>query len=106
MRDKWDDFWDLFTGMRKFLLMLIVFVIAIVFRAKGWVDGAQVTDLVKSIVLGYFASNGAEYVTGAVQTHYAAKTAPTPVAVVVPEESPEVAAKQEIESLEGESENG
>jgi len=101
MRQTWDDFWELFQGMRKFLIMLIVFTIAVVFRCKDLVDGVQVVDLLKSITLAYLATNGVEHMTNAVQTHYAAKSTPTPVQVADKSEKTQAQAqKQEAESLE------
>jgi hypothetical protein len=52
---------SIFLGYRKFMVMLMVVFISVVFRVANYIDGGQMVDLLKGAVLGFFAGNAMEY---------------------------------------------
>lgn len=73
MKQKIAEFVNILFGFRKFVLMLFVFLIAVIFRAKGLVNGSEMVDLLKSTTIAFIGANGVEHIVGAVKEHYAAK---------------------------------
>jgi hypothetical protein len=61
MNEKLTDFLAIFIGTRKFIGWLALFIVGIVFRLKGYVDGAQFVDLIKGTFLAFAASNSIEH---------------------------------------------
>lgn len=59
----------LFTW-RKTLLVSTLYMVGVVFRIKGLVDGAQFVDLIKNVTVAFLASNGLEYVTSSARTYF------------------------------------
>jgi len=51
----------IFLGYRKLTVMLCLFVVAVLFRVEGLIDGGQFVDLLKGTVLGYFGGNAVEH---------------------------------------------
>lgn len=75
MRQKIADLINVIFGFRKFLLMLLVYLIAVVFRCNDLINGAEMVDLLKQTTLGFLGANGVEHIVGAVKDHLASKTA-------------------------------
>ena len=60
-------------GSRKFLVMLAILVIAVVFRISGWIDGGQMVDLVKMVGISFMGANSVEYMMAPIQAWAAGK---------------------------------
>lgn len=86
MRQKLAELINIIFGFRKFLLMLVLYVVGIVFRIKGLLAGAEMVDLFKSTTIAFFGANGVEHILTTVQGYYASKTLPAPVEQVVDED--------------------
>lgn len=76
MTQRVSDFLDAIMGFRKFIAFILLFIVGIVFRLTGFVDGAQFTDLMKNVAVAFFATNGLEHFTTMAKDFIAAKTAP------------------------------
>lgn len=90
MKQKIAEWLNVVFGMRKFIAWFGLFVIGIVFRLKGYVDGAQFIDLMKSTFAGFVAGNTVEHLVSFgkdfVASRAAGKATPDDDAVVVPVE--------------------
>lgn len=75
MKKKLAEIINIIFGFRKFLLMLFVMLIAVIFRVKELVNGAEMVDLIKTCAIAFMAANGVEHVVGAAQTHMTQKAA-------------------------------
>lgn len=62
MKKKLAEFFNLIFGFRKFLLMLFVLTVAIVFRVKSLINGSEMVDLVKATTIAFFGANGVEHI--------------------------------------------
>ena len=85
MRQKMADFFNLVFGFRKFIAWLALFLVAIFFRLKGYVDGSQFVDLMKATFLAFVAANGVEHLVSVAKDYVAGKSN-TSDDVVTPEE--------------------
>ena len=54
-------FFDFLLGYRKTLAWFFLFIIAIIFRLKGYLDGGQFVDLAKATFLGFISGNSVEH---------------------------------------------
>lgn len=75
MKRKIAELLNVVFGFRKFLLMLIVVLIGIIFRIQSLIDGAQLVDLLKATVIGFFSANGIEHIMAVVKGGMDAKAA-------------------------------
>lgn len=75
MRQKIAEIIDLFFGFRKFILMSMLFAIAIVFRLYNQINGTEFVDLLKNTAIAFFATNGLEHITTTVREYVGAKAA-------------------------------
>lgn len=73
MKQKIVDLINVIFGFRKFLAWLALFLVAIVFRLKGDIDGGQFVDLMKSTFMGFVAGNGVEHIMTTVKEYINAK---------------------------------
>lgn len=78
MKKKLAELINVIFGFRKFILMLIVIVVAIIFRINDLVNGAEMVDLIKNVGIAFMGANGVEHIVGAVQTHMANKAGNSP----------------------------
>jgi hypothetical protein len=75
MKKKIAEIINVIFGFRKFLLMAFVVVIAIVFRVKDYIDGAEMVDLLKNVSIAFMGANGIEHIVGAVSKYMDQKQA-------------------------------
>lgn len=68
MKQKVAELINIIFGFRKFLLMLALFAVGIIFRVKGYLDGNQFVDLLKSTTISFFAANGVEHIVSTVKS--------------------------------------
>lgn len=69
MKERVAEFFLLLQGFRKFLICLLVLVVAIIFRAKSLVSGGEFVDLAKAVTLGFFGTNSMEGLFSVVKEH-------------------------------------
>ena len=62
-----------FMGARKTIVMVGLIIIAVVFRVKGYTDGSNTVDLLKSTVIAFFSANGLEHISNTVKEYVNAK---------------------------------
>lgn len=77
MRQKLQELIDVIFGMRKFIAWVALFLVGIIFRLTGYVDGAQFVDLIKSTFLAFAAANGVEHLMGVAKDYVNVKSRPT-----------------------------
>lgn len=99
MKQKIADIINVLFGFRKLLLLLLICLIAVIFRLKELINGAEMVDLLKSTAIAFIGANGVEHIVG-VAKQYIDSKAPvhgdnpatpyedlvTPSAVTEPEE--------------------
>lgn len=91
MKQKLAEFINLVFGFRKFLLMLAICLIAVIFRIKGLIDGSDMVDLLKTTSLGFFGSNGVEHIVTCIKEYNAGKASQGAQDDIVPTEDQEAA---------------
>jgi len=67
------NFLNIFTGLRKTIVMLSLMFITCIFRIKGYIGPDNFEGIMKSTVLGFFGSNSIEHYTAMVKTHLESK---------------------------------
>src|ERR1044072_7955616 len=77
MKQKIAEIINVIFGFRKFLLMLLVFLIAVIFRVGNLINGSEMVDLLKSTTLVFMGANGVEHVVVAVKNYVPSKALPT-----------------------------
>lgn len=80
MNQKIADFFNIFLGLRKTLVMLLLMAIAVIFRVKGYLSGDNVVDMLKATTISFFGANSVEHFTAMVKEHLASKNAGSEIA--------------------------
>lgn len=75
MKQKLAEWINIIFGFRKFLVMLIVFIIGVIFRLKGLISGSEMVDMFKAISISFFGANTVEHIVATVQGYVASKDA-------------------------------
>jgi len=78
------NFFNLVFGFRKFILMLALFLVGILFRFYGYLSGAEFVDLLKATTISFFAANSGEHILTTIQAHLNSKGSAVPAAASVP----------------------
>lgn len=65
MKRKLAELINIIFGFRKFLLMLFLMLIAIIFRVKDYLNGAEMVDLLKTTAIAFMGANGVEHLVSA-----------------------------------------
>jgi hypothetical protein len=73
MKQKLAELINVIFGFRKFLLMLLVFVIAVAFRIGNLINGSEMVDLLKSTTLAFMGANGVEHIVTAAKDYVSSK---------------------------------
>jgi hypothetical protein len=94
MKQKMIDFLNVFQAMNKSLVMLLLIVISMLFRTKGYISGDNFVDLLKATVVSYFGVTGVVHFTSMVKDHLASKNAP----VAVVGDSGSIPVEEDVES--------
>lgn len=102
MKQRLAEFFNLVFGFRKFLLMLFIYMIAVIFRINNLINGTEMVDLLKNTTLGFIGANGVEHIVGAVKDHLASKQGDNPV---TPYEDLVTESAQESEDAKEEAKN-
>jgi hypothetical protein len=69
MKEKAAEAINILFGFRKTLLVLILYIVGILFRLKGLIDGAQMVDLFKGITIAFMTANSFEHATTTVRSY-------------------------------------
>jgi len=80
MNQEESDVVEVAFGFRKFIMMLLLFLVAIVFTLKGYISGSNFVDLMKGTMISFFAANGFEHASLTVRQYFKSNsnTPPTP----------------------------
>lgn len=78
MKQRIADFINVIFGFRKFLILLAVYAIAVIFRINNLINGDELVRLMEPTTLAFLGANGIEHITSAVKDHYAAKAGDDP----------------------------
>jgi hypothetical protein len=73
MNDKLADFLEVFTDTNKTAVMAILLILGCILRIKGYVDGGQLTELLKTTTVSYFATTTVSHFTSMAKDHLANK---------------------------------
>lgn len=73
MAQKLVDFLNVFTGLRKTIVMLALMVITVVFRVKGLIAPDNFEGVMKATIVAYFGSNSVEHYTAMVKERLTSK---------------------------------
>jgi hypothetical protein len=87
METKEEGLFDFLLGYRKTLAWVGLFIISIVFRLKGYIDGGQFVDLTKATFLGFITGNLGEHLGNLGQAYFNNKAIPAIKTVINKEES-------------------
>jgi hypothetical protein len=74
MSDYLVSFLNIFTGLRKTIVMLLLMIIGVSFRVKGLLNGNEFVDLFKVTVVSYFGANSVEHFSSMVEAHLKSKS--------------------------------
>lgn len=74
VQDTIQEIISILLGLRKFMVMGMLVIIAVVFRIYNYLDGSQFVELLKSTTLAFFATNSVEHVKNMVSTYMDSKT--------------------------------
>lgn len=83
MKRKLVELLNIIFGFRKFLAWLALFLVAIMFRVGGQIDGGQFVDLMKATFMGFVAANGFEHFTSLGKQYMTSRWGSAPVADVI-----------------------
>lgn len=70
MKQRLAEWINVIFGMRKFLLMAALYIMAVVFLCLHYIDGAQFTDLLKSTTLSFMVANGTEHLVTVARSYF------------------------------------
>lgn len=68
MKKKIAELINIFFGFRKFLLMLLVYALGVIFRVQDLINGAEMVDLFKTTTIAFMSANGVEHIIDGVRS--------------------------------------
>jgi hypothetical protein len=74
MGQKLAEFLDFLQGFRKFIVMLLLIVVGIVFRLENLISGTDFVTLLQGTAIAFMASNAVENIGSTVKAWIANKT--------------------------------
>lgn len=101
MTQKVVDFLNIFQGFRKTIVMLMLILIGVIFRIKGYIGPDNMVDLLKATTISYFGSNSIEHFTAMYKTHLETNAAAVALAAKSPPAIPEQVAAINVTTEEG-----
>lgn len=69
MKKKLAELLNVIFGFRKFILMLLLVMIAVVFRVLDLLNGREMVDLLQNTTIAFFSANGIEHIVGIVKDY-------------------------------------
>lgn len=76
MKQKIAELINILFGMRKFIIMLMLYLVGISFRLTNLLSGAEMVDLFKATTIAFFGANGVEHLVLGVKAAMANKNQP------------------------------
>jgi hypothetical protein len=73
MKQSLANFLEVFTDVNKTAIMLILLIVAVLFRIKGYIDGDNLVDLLKTTTISYFGTTTVIHFTQMVKTNLESK---------------------------------
>jgi hypothetical protein len=73
MRQKIAELINIIFGFRKFILMMVLYIVGIVFRIEGLISGDNMVDLFKSTTIAFMGANGVEHLVETVKSYMDSK---------------------------------
>ena len=73
MFDKIQKIVGVLLGLRKFIVMLCLIAIGVVFRVRGYISGDNFVDMLKATTVSFFASNSIEHMKQAITSYINSK---------------------------------
>lgn len=70
------DFLEVFQDVNKTSLMVCLLVLASIFRVKGFIDGGQFVELIKTTTVSYFGTNTVIHFTSMIKDAISSKSLP------------------------------
>jgi hypothetical protein len=74
MKQDEEGFFDFLLGYRKTLAWFTLFIVAIIFRLKGYIDGGQFVDISKATFLGFISGNLGEHLGNLGKAYFNSKS--------------------------------
>lgn len=68
MKKKLAELINIVFGFRKFLLMLLVYALGVIFRINDMINGAEMVDLFKTTTIAFMSANGVEHIIDGVKS--------------------------------------
>jgi hypothetical protein len=84
MKQKIAEFINIIFGFRKFILMLILYVVGIIFRIKNLLNGTEMVNLFSSTTIAFMGANSVEHLMTTVKEYVNAKGQPVTVVQTPP----------------------
>jgi len=70
------DCLEIFQDTNKTALMIGILILGSIFRIKGYIDGSQYTDLLRTTTVSYFGTNTVIHFTSMIKDAIASKSIP------------------------------
>ena len=70
-----ESFFDFLLGYRKTLAWVAMFLVSVLFRMKGYIDGGQFVDISKATFLGFVSGNSIEHLGNLGKAYFNSKMA-------------------------------
>lgn len=74
MEQKIAEFFNVIFGFRKFLILLAIYAISVIFRIHNLLSGDEMVRLLEPTTIAFLGANGVEHIVSAVKDHYASKS--------------------------------
>jgi hypothetical protein len=85
MKQKIAELINIIFGFRKFILMMFLYVVGIIFRVKNLLSGSEMVNLWSNTTIAFMGANGVEHIMNTVKEYINSKgqvtsvqTAPAP----------------------------
>lgn len=63
MKESVEAFLSFMVGLRKFVVMLILYTVGMYMKFSGQLTGAELVTLLKSTTIAFFGANGIEHIS-------------------------------------------
>lgn len=73
MQQKVSDFLEVFQDVNKTAILLLLIALGAIFRMKGYIQGVEFVDLLKTTTISYFGTASVVHLTGMVKDHLESK---------------------------------
>lgn len=73
MKQRIAELLDILMGFRKTIVLVLLYLVAIIFRVAGLISGDNFTVLLQYTTVSYFGANSVEHFTSMVKDHLASK---------------------------------